>query len=84
MATSGQRERFAEKPVENIRQSCKQLADLADSIIQDVDDSLLLQPASLDLATLKKRPGDHLVNICYKSEWKISAALFSVACSLKM
>lgn len=62
IAMSGMRDRFVDKPIEYIRQSSKQLAELADKIIQDVDDSLLLQPASLDLATLKKRPGDHLVS----------------------
>ena len=63
MAMSGMRDKFAEKPIDNIRQSCMQLAELADSFIQGIDDSLLLQPASLDLATLKKRPGDHLVSV---------------------
>lgn len=63
MAMSGMRDRFVDKPIEYIRASCKQLAELADTLIQSVDDSLLLQPASLDLATLKKRPGDHLVSL---------------------
>lgn len=63
MAMSGMRDRFVDKPVEYIFESCRQLVDLADKFIQDVDDSLLLQPSSLDLATLKKRPGDHLVSI---------------------
>lgn len=62
MAWSGMRDRFVDKPIEYIRESSKLLAELADTIIQEVDDSLLLQPASLDLATLKKRPGDHLVS----------------------
>lgn len=35
---------------------------MADSIIQDIVDPLILQPASLDLATLKKRAGDDLVS----------------------
>jgi hypothetical protein len=62
IATCAQRDRFAERPVEEIRTSCKELARLADSIIQDVMDPLILQPASLDLATLKKRAGDDLVS----------------------
>ncbi|XP_039293640.1 uncharacterized protein LOC111050039 isoform X2 [Nilaparvata lugens] len=60
MATSGQRDRFAEHPVEEIRNSSAKLAKLADSLIQDTKDPLLLQPASLDLATLKKRSSDDL------------------------
>lgn len=62
MAMSGMRDRFVDKPVEYILHSCKELAELADAIVQCVDDSLLLQPSSLELATLKKRPGDHLVS----------------------
>ena len=62
IATCAQRDRFAERPVEEIRTSCKELARLADSIIQDIMDPLILQPASLDLATLKKRAGDDLVS----------------------
>jgi connector enhancer of kinase suppressor of Ras 2 len=68
IATCAQRDRFAERPVEEIRTSCKELARLADSIIQDIVDPLILQPASLDLATLKKRAGDDLVsNECFSS-----------------
>ncbi|XP_048506093.1 uncharacterized protein LOC105688413 isoform X2 [Athalia rosae] len=60
MATCAQRDRFAERPIEEIRTTCGQLAKLADYIIQDIADPMILQPASLDLATLKKRPGDDL------------------------
>ncbi|XP_034950691.1 probable serine/threonine-protein kinase DDB_G0282963 [Chelonus insularis] len=60
IATCAQRERFAVKPIEAIRNSCGQLAKLADYIIQDISDPMILQPSSLDLATLKKRPGDEL------------------------
>ncbi|XP_014468751.1 PREDICTED: uncharacterized protein LOC106741360 isoform X2 [Dinoponera quadriceps] len=60
MATCAQRDRFAEKPIEEIRTTCGQLAKLADYIIQDIVDPMILQPASLDLATLKKKSGDDL------------------------
>lgn len=60
IATCAQRDRFAEKPIEEIKNSCGELAKLADYIIQDMTDPMILQPASLDLATLKKRPGDEL------------------------
>ncbi|XP_063220348.1 uncharacterized protein LOC134529812 isoform X2 [Bacillus rossius redtenbacheri] len=60
IATCAQRDRFAEKPVEEIRSSCKTLAELGDEIIQDIFDPLILQPASLDLVTLKKRASDDL------------------------
>lgn len=63
MAMCAQRDRFAEKPIEEIRMTCEQLATLADYIIQDVADPMILQPASLDLATLKKKPGDDIVSV---------------------
>lgn len=63
MATCAQRDRFAEKPVEEIRTTCSQLARLADYIIQDIADPIILQPASLDLATLKKKSSDDLVSL---------------------
>ncbi|XP_044742809.1 uncharacterized protein LOC123305220 [Chrysoperla carnea] len=58
MATCAHRDRFAERPVAAIRGYCESLAELADKIIQDISDPMLLQPASLDLATLKKREND--------------------------
>jgi hypothetical protein len=80
MAMSGMRDKFAEKPIDNIRQSCQQLAELADSFIQGIDDSLLLQPASLDLATLKKRPGDHLVStISAFSRVRLVAGFYNIS-----
>lgn len=65
MATCAQRDRFADKPIEEIRSTCEQMAKLADYIIQDVADPMILQPASLDLATLKKKSGDDLVSFYY-------------------
>jgi len=65
IVTSGQRDRFAENPVENIFEIAKQLAQHADHIIQESQDSLILQPATLDVATLKKRSGESLVMYIY-------------------
>lgn len=65
MATCGQRDRFVEAPVSEMKTASAQLAKLADSIVQEMSDPLILQPASLDLATIKKRSSDDLVNICY-------------------
>lgn len=61
MATCGQRDRFAEKPVQEIRKITGKLVRLADYIIQDIIDPIILQPASLDLVVLKKRSSDDLV-----------------------
>lgn len=71
IATSAQRDRFAERPVDEIRQHCKDLADLADKVIQEYSDPLILQPASLDLATVKKRAGDDLVSCCNIGGWMV-------------
>lgn len=60
MATCGQRDRFVEAPVSEMKTASAQLAKLADSIVQDMSDPLILQPASLDLATIKKRASDDL------------------------
>lgn len=65
IAFCAQRDRFAERPVEEIRTSCGKLAAIADGIIQDITDPLILQPASLDLATLRKRGGDDLVSMAF-------------------
>ncbi|KAL1131482.1 hypothetical protein AAG570_011099 [Ranatra chinensis] len=60
MATCGQRDRFAETPVTDMKDASAKLAKLADSIIQEMTDPLILQPASLDLATIKKRSSEDL------------------------
>ncbi|XP_023292521.2 uncharacterized protein LOC111675892 [Lucilia cuprina] len=63
MATIAQRERFVENPVEQIRTTAVTLERLADYIIQDITDPMLLQPASLNLVTLKKRESELGFNI---------------------
>ncbi|XP_023021826.2 connector enhancer of ksr [Leptinotarsa decemlineata] len=55
MATSAHRGIFSEKPVCIIRKICEKLTKIADYIIQEMMDPMILQPASLDLATLKKK-----------------------------
>ncbi|KAF6211410.1 hypothetical protein GE061_011922 [Apolygus lucorum] len=62
MAICGQRDRFAEAPVIDMRDASSKLAKLTDSIVQDMTDPLILQPASLELATVKKRSSDDLVS----------------------
>ncbi|XP_053697808.1 uncharacterized protein LOC128744666 [Sabethes cyaneus] len=58
MATMAMRDRFSVKPVEMIHGVADKLAKIADYIIQDISDPMVLQPASLDLVTLKKRESD--------------------------
>ena len=58
LATNAQRDLFAEQPVQVIREGCQNLARLSDRIVQEFCDPLVLQPASLDVATIKKKPED--------------------------
>uniref|UniRef100_A0A182NF40 Connector enhancer of kinase suppressor of ras n=1 Tax=Anopheles dirus TaxID=7168 RepID=A0A182NF40_9DIPT len=58
MATVAMRDRFSLMPVQAIRQNAKKLAKIGEYIIKDIMDPIILQPASLDLVTLKKRESD--------------------------
>lgn len=58
MATCAQRGRFVVDPVTQISQAAVRLAKIADYVIQDISDPMLIQPASLALVTLKKRESD--------------------------
>ena len=40
------------------RDSCERLANLSDTVIRDVQDPLILQPAFLDIATTKRKAAD--------------------------
>ncbi|XP_018336617.1 uncharacterized protein LOC108745062 isoform X2 [Agrilus planipennis] len=67
MATSAHRDIFSEKPLKTIRNISESLAQLADNIIQDICDPMILQTAFLALATLKKKEqelGFFLVSSC--------------------
>ncbi|KRT84398.1 PDZ domain-containing protein [Oryctes borbonicus] len=55
MAFTAHRDKFSQIPVTTIRNNCEKLVRLADYIIQDVKDPLILQPASLELTTLRKK-----------------------------
>lgn len=63
MATSAQRDRFVENPVDQIRLTAEKLSKLADYIIQDISDPIILQPATLNLVTIKKRESELGFNI---------------------
>jgi len=60
LATNTHREAFAEQPIDVVRDCCDKLADVADQVIQEVRDPLLLQPASLDVATVRKKTQEEL------------------------
>ena len=58
LATIAQRDRFVQNPVKQITNLTEKLSKLSDYIIQDITDPMLLQPAFLDLVTLKKRESE--------------------------
>ncbi len=41
---------------------CKDLSELSNSIVRDSLDPLVLQPASLEIATIRKKPDEELVS----------------------
>ncbi|KAI8040096.1 uncharacterized protein LOC128253963 [Drosophila gunungcola] len=63
LATIAHRDRFALQPVPAIRQTAERLENLANFVIQDISDPMVLQPASLNLVTLKKRESELGFNI---------------------
>lgn len=63
LATIAHRDRFALQPVPAIRLSAERLENLANFVIQDISDPMVLQPASLNLVTLKKRESELGFNI---------------------
>ncbi|KAI1286798.1 Connector enhancer of kinase suppressor of ras 2 [Halotydeus destructor] len=60
LASTAQRDQFVDKPNQVIKVSCLSLADLCDRIVQDLHDSLAIQPASLEVVAVKKRQDDDL------------------------
>jgi connector enhancer of kinase suppressor of Ras 2 len=58
LATVAQRDRFSYNPIENLSKLTSKLSSLSNYIIQDITDPLLLQPAYLDLVTLKKNKSE--------------------------
>ena len=49
-----------DKPNSIILTNCLTFAGLCDRIVQDLHDSLAIQPASLDVALIKKRSNEEL------------------------
>ncbi|KAG8198235.1 hypothetical protein JTE90_021492 [Oedothorax gibbosus] len=60
LASTTQRDQFAERPHSLIKRNSLHVAELCDKFVQDSKDSLILQPASLDIAMIKKKPDEEL------------------------
>lgn len=58
LATFAHRDRFSQNPIKQILSLAEKLCNLTNYIIRDITDPLLIQPAYLDLVTLKKRESE--------------------------
>lgn len=63
LATMAQRDRFISNPVDEIKNKTLSVSKLANYIIQDVTDVMILQPAALNLVTIKKKESELGFNI---------------------
>ncbi|KAJ6644665.1 Connector enhancer of kinase suppressor of ras 2, partial [Pseudolycoriella hygida] len=63
IAMTAQRDRFVENPVDEIKKYALKVAKLANHIIQDISDPMILQPAMLNLVTIKKKESELGFNI---------------------
>lgn len=60
LASTAQRDQFVEQPNDVIKQNCKIFAEICDRIVQDLNDSLAIQPAWLDVVPIKKTKDEKL------------------------
>ncbi|RWS28732.1 uncharacterized protein B4U80_06826 [Leptotrombidium deliense] len=60
LAWTSQRDQFVEKPNDVIMKDSVTLADLCDKILQDLMDPLAIQPAYLDVVTIRKKPTEEV------------------------
>ena len=67
MAISSFRDRFAEKPVNIIRDCCDRLAGLADTLITQVGDALIITPATLEMVTTKRKADEADFGIVFEA-----------------
>ncbi|XP_003746328.1 CNK3/IPCEF1 fusion protein-like [Galendromus occidentalis] len=54
LASTAQRDHFVANPLELIKQKCLCLAEISDFVVQEYADSLIIQPASLEVVTARK------------------------------
>ncbi|KAF8778741.1 Connector enhancer of kinase suppressor of like protein [Argiope bruennichi] len=60
LASTAQRDQFADNPHGTIKEICLKLAAQSDKVVQDFNDSLIIQPASLEVTKIKRKPDDDL------------------------
>jgi hypothetical protein len=63
LATTGQRDSFAEDPEKSICLLCKELSLACENLVQNSTESLLIQPASVEVVTVKKRMSDPSIKL---------------------
>lgn len=67
LASTAQRDQFVEAPNKVIKAACLSLADLCDRIVQEINDSLAISPASLEVVAIKKLANEDLGLQVYSS-----------------
>ncbi|UXI22133.1 hypothetical protein NH340_JMT08076 [Sarcoptes scabiei] len=60
LTSTAQRDQFVQGPNEIIKKSCKELADICDRLVQQLNDSLAIQAASLDVVIVTKNMDEDL------------------------
>lgn len=60
LVTVTQRESSYVDPEETITKSCKTLIEYCEGLVRDTKDPLVIQPAALELATIRKKQGEEL------------------------
>lgn len=67
LASTAQRDQFVENPNAVIKAACLSLADLCDRIVTELNDSLTITPATLEVVGIKKRKDEDIGLHIYSS-----------------
>lgn len=59
---------------------CLRVTEVSNRLVQDSRDPIILQPTTIELATIHKKPDEELVSIQVESLWRVRAAIESNVC----
>ena len=60
LASTAQRDHFVENPKEIIKNNCLKFAEICDRIVQELNDSLAIQPTCLEMVPIKRKEDEEL------------------------
>lgn len=63
LSTTGHRDSFAEEPEKTIRDDCQELFAVCEDMVQNAKESLLIQPALVEVVSIRKLPTDPSVKL---------------------